>query len=142
MPCHSKKSAKFQLFLNTEIWALCFVLVCQEIPFFTIRLFKLIKFNKASRDYSIYFYVAKNFILCIFEIYRIIIIFYYHRKHSGGESSSPKHLETIGSMQVSNKTNQPSSNPIEKKSIFTKLSNKIFTIRMQPTESMEYINLT
>lgn len=141
MPNHSKKSAKFRIFLGTEIWALCFILVCQEIPFFTIRLFKLIIFsNSASRDYSIYFYVAKNFILCIFEIYRIIIIFYYHRKHSG-ESSSIKHRETIGSIQVSNKMNQPSSSPIENKSIIKKLSNKIF-IRMQPTESMEFINFT
>jgi hypothetical protein len=83
----SKKSKSFRLFFGSEIWALCFILLFQEIPFFLIRLGKLIKFKNSLHDYSIYFYVAKNFLLCLFEIYRILVIFYYHRKHLKASNS-------------------------------------------------------
>ena len=69
------------LFFGTEIWALCFILLLQEIPFFVIRLMILIKYKSLAKNYSIYFYVVKNLVLCFFEIYRVIIIFTESKKH-------------------------------------------------------------
>ena len=71
----------FRLFFGTEIWALCFVLLIQEVPFLIIRVLKLIRFRESLLDYSVYFFATKNLVLCIFEVYRIGVIYYYHQKH-------------------------------------------------------------
>jgi hypothetical protein len=70
-----------QWFFGSEIWALCFILLVQEIPFLVMRIAKLIKYRKSITDYAIYYYVAKNFLLCIFEIYRIGVLYLKHRRH-------------------------------------------------------------
>jgi hypothetical protein len=67
-------------FFGSEIWALCFILLVQEIPFLVMRIAKLIKYQSSLKDYSICYYVAKNFLLCIFEIYRIGVLYMQYRR--------------------------------------------------------------
>jgi hypothetical protein len=64
-----------KLVFGTEIWALCFILLFQDVPFFLIRFLILIMYTSVAKNYSIYFYVAKNLCLCIFEVYRIAVIY-------------------------------------------------------------------
>ena len=62
------------LIFSTEIWSLLFSLLTQDFLFFIIRLIVLIYYESTSKNYTLYFFVVKNFILCIFQIYRIIVI--------------------------------------------------------------------
>ncbi len=80
-----------RLVFGSEIWALCFILLFQDIPFFMIRLLILIKYSSLKKDYSIYFYVVKNFFLCLFELYRIAIIYFVEKNH---HSLQPTTTET------------------------------------------------
>ena len=62
------------LVLGTEIWALLVILITQDLPFFVIRLLILFSYDKLQKNYNLYFFVVKNFILVIFEFYYIISI--------------------------------------------------------------------
>ena len=44
------------------------------MPFFVIRLLILFSYDKLQKNYNLYFFVVKNFILVIFEFYYIISI--------------------------------------------------------------------
>jgi hypothetical protein len=76
------------LVFGSEIWALCFILLFQDIPFFLIRLIILIEYTSFAKNYSIYFYVAKNFCLCLFEMYRITIIYFAERNHNAPQTTA------------------------------------------------------
>ena len=75
------------LFFGTEIWALCFILSFQELPFLVIRSLKLLRFEQSVTDYTVYFFTVKNLVLCLFEIYRIGVIYFHHRKKSKNTSN-------------------------------------------------------
>ena len=60
--------------MGTEIWALLIVLVTQDLPFFIIRFLVLIYYPDLQKNYTLYFFVAKSFILVIFELYYMVAI--------------------------------------------------------------------
>ena len=68
-------SKALDIIFGTEIWSLLFSLLTQDTPFFIMRFFILVNYESTSKNYTLYFFVIKNFALCLFEIYRIIILF-------------------------------------------------------------------
>ena len=61
-----KRSAKF---LRSEIWSILVILSLQDAPFLAIRLIAIIAYH--VRSFSTYFFTAKNFLVLVFQIYRI-----------------------------------------------------------------------
>ena len=86
------------LIFSTEIWALMFVLFFQDLPFTIIRLLILIYYNQLSKNYTLYFFVIKNLILAIYEIYLISLISFQHRdlfSKSEQNNFNPRFIEHI-----------------------------------------------
>ncbi len=59
---------------GTEIWAIILIMLVQDLPFLIIRSIILIYYPNVQSNYTLYFFVAKSFILVLFELYYIIII--------------------------------------------------------------------
>ncbi|CAF0902537.1 unnamed protein product [Rotaria sordida] len=64
-----KRSAKF---LRSEIWSILVTLSLQDGPFFAIRLIAIIVYH--ARSFLTYFFTFKNFLILIFQTYRIASI--------------------------------------------------------------------
>ncbi|CAF2631016.1 unnamed protein product [Rotaria sp. Silwood2] len=64
-----KRSAKF---LRSEIWSILVTLSLQDGPFFAIRLVAIIVYH--VRSFLTYFFTFKNFLILIFQTYRIASI--------------------------------------------------------------------
>ena len=62
------------VFFGTEIWALSLVCFTMDLPFFIMRLYILITYDSTTKNYTLYFFVIKNFLLVLFELYKIVII--------------------------------------------------------------------
>ncbi len=45
-----------------------------DLPFFLMRFYILVQYQSTTKNYTLYFFVAKNFLLVVFEIYKIILI--------------------------------------------------------------------
>ena len=56
-----------------------------------IRLLILVKYTSLAKNYSIYFYVTKNLCLCIFEIYRILVIYLTERDEDDSQATDTDH---------------------------------------------------
>lgn len=67
------------LFFGTEIWALFMVLLFQDLPFAILRILILVYYKQLSKNYTLYFFAAKNLILSFYEIYLISLISYEER---------------------------------------------------------------
>ncbi len=85
----------YDLVFGTEIWALIIVLLCQDLPFFIIRLLILFENQKLQQNYNLYFFVVKNFILVFFELYYIVSIVLeqkelkkHHKRHNHKEKQT------------------------------------------------------
>ncbi len=64
-----KKSSKF---IGSEIWSILVTLALQDAPFFAIRLTAIIVFH--VRSFLTYFFTFKNFLILLFQTYRIAAI--------------------------------------------------------------------
>jgi hypothetical protein len=62
------------LLFGTEIWAILVTFVFQDALFFIIRLMVLLRYQSTTKNYTLYFFVIKNFVLCLFELYRIVVL--------------------------------------------------------------------
>jgi hypothetical protein len=60
------------LIFGTEIWSLVFVLFLQDLPFSILRIIILIYYPGMSKNYTLYFFAAKNLGMAIVEIYIIL----------------------------------------------------------------------
>jgi uncharacterized membrane protein len=83
----------YDLVFGTEIWALIIVLLCQDLPFFIMRLLILFNVQILHQNYNFYFFVVKNFILVFFDIYYIVSIILeqkelkkHHKRHNHNEN--------------------------------------------------------
>jgi len=65
----------FDSLFGTEMWSQFFVMLTQDIPFLVVRLIILTNFESTLRNYTFYFFTAKNFLLVLFKIYRILVLF-------------------------------------------------------------------
>ncbi len=45
-----------------------------DLPFFLMRFYILVQYESTTRNYTLYFFVAKNFFLVVYEIYKVILI--------------------------------------------------------------------
>jgi len=64
-----KRSSKF---LRSEIWSILVTLSLQDGPFFAVRLVAIIVYH--VRSFLTYFFTFKNFLILLFQTYRIISI--------------------------------------------------------------------
>ncbi len=64
-----KKKAKL---LRSEIWSILVILSLQDGPFFAVRLVAIILYR--VRSFLTYFFTFKNFLLLLFQTYRIVSI--------------------------------------------------------------------
>jgi uncharacterized membrane protein len=85
----------YDLLFGTEIWALIIVLLCQDLPFFIIRLLILFNVQILQQNYNFYFFVVKNFILVFFDLYYIVSIILeqkelkkHHKRHNNNEKQT------------------------------------------------------
>ena len=88
----------YDILFGTEIWALIIVLLCQDLPFFIIRLLILFENQKLQQNYNLYFFVVKNFILVFFELYYIVSIILEQKelkKHHKRDNHNEKQVEEI-----------------------------------------------
>ena len=69
--------ARLKLALETEVWAIVLGLSMQDGPFFIVRLISIFEYNVISD--SNLFFVAKNFLVLVLQIYRLVAL---HREHS------------------------------------------------------------
>lgn len=74
-----KKVKTLDYILGTEIWSLMLAFLTQDFPFLLARLAILISF-RLDKNYMLYYLAIKNFVLCILEIYRIVILFLNEKK--------------------------------------------------------------
>jgi hypothetical protein len=69
---------KFQSFIDvlfgTKIWVILTTFLFQDSLFFIIRLTVLVQYEASTMNYTLYFFVIKNFVLCLFEMYRIFVL--------------------------------------------------------------------
>ena len=72
----------FNMIFGTEIWQAIFIFTLQDFPFFIVRLLYLIFYQQLNKNYNLYFYVVKNFVLCLFDVYLSIVIFIEFKKKS------------------------------------------------------------
>lgn len=70
----------FNLIFGTEVWALILVFFLQDMPFSIIRLLILINYKQLSKNYNLYFFVIKNILLALFEIYLVFVTIYNEKK--------------------------------------------------------------
>ncbi len=68
------------LVFGTEIWSLLFVFITQELPFTVLRLIVMIHYKHLSKNYTLYFFVIKNLVLSVIELYYIGVILANHIK--------------------------------------------------------------
>ncbi len=54
----------------TELWSVLIILITQDLPFCIIRTYIIAAYGVAG-DYLLYFFVVKNYVLVIFEVYLI-----------------------------------------------------------------------
>jgi hypothetical protein len=66
----------FYIVFVTETWALLVKFFFQDFIFLLIRLDILVRHEATTQNYTLYFFVAKNLILCVFEMYRCCVLFF------------------------------------------------------------------
>ncbi len=57
----------------TELWSYMFIFFTQDFPFMVTRTY-VIAYYGAEKNYLLYFFVVKNYVLCAFEIYASVNI--------------------------------------------------------------------
>jgi hypothetical protein len=87
-----KRSAKF---LRSEIWSILVTLSLQDGPFFAIRLVAIIVYH--VRSFLTYFFTFKNFLILLFQTYRIASICFEQDEQ---EQELKEKLETIKRMSI------------------------------------------
>ena len=76
-----KINSFLDLIFNTDIWSLFYVFIFQDFPFLFLRIIILFNYN-LDEHYTIYFFTLKNFVLCLAELYRIVVIVVEHKKQA------------------------------------------------------------
>lgn len=71
-----KRSSKF---LRSEIWSILVTLSLQDGPFFAVRLLAISGFH--VRSFLTYFFTFKNFLILVFQTYRIAAICFEKDEH-------------------------------------------------------------
>ena len=66
-------------FLRSEIWSILVTLSLQDGPFFAVRLVAIIVFH--VRSFLTYFFTFKNFLILVFQTYRIAAICFEKDEH-------------------------------------------------------------
>lgn len=61
-----------KFFLNPEVWNICSTLFLQDMPFLSMRLYVI--FGRNVLNQMLVFFTAKNFIVFLLEIYRLVVI--------------------------------------------------------------------
>lgn len=64
-----QRSSKF---LRSEVWSILVTLALQDGPFLTVRLIAIIVYH--VRSFLTYFFTFKNFLILVFQTYRILAI--------------------------------------------------------------------
>lgn len=62
------------MLFGTEIWAYLMVFFIQDLPFAVLRISVLINYDQLTKNYTLYFFVVKNVVLALSEIYYIVLI--------------------------------------------------------------------
>ncbi len=57
----------------TELWSYIFIFCTQDFPFMITRTYVIVYYG-TERNYLLFFFVIKNYVLCIFEIYASVNI--------------------------------------------------------------------
>jgi hypothetical protein len=71
-----KRSSKF---LRSEIWSILVTLILQDGPFFAVRLLAISVYH--VRSFLTYFFTFKNFLILVFQTYRIAAICFEKDEH-------------------------------------------------------------
>ncbi|CAF4115539.1 unnamed protein product [Rotaria magnacalcarata] len=87
-----KRSSKF---LRSEIWSILVTLSLQDGPFFAVRLVAIIVYR--VRSFLTYFFTFKNFLILIFQLYRIVSICLETDEH---EKEFEEKVDTIRRMSM------------------------------------------
>lgn len=64
----------FDIVFGTEIWSLLLVCFTMDLPFFIMRFYLLATYEYTSQNYTLYFFLIKNLLLVVFELYKVFII--------------------------------------------------------------------
>ena len=73
---NEKKKSRLDFLLGNESWSVLLICLTQDLPFLIIRLYILaVSYNSIQNNYTIYFFLIKNFILVLLEIYRVISLY-------------------------------------------------------------------
>ena len=70
---HDKPFSFHGIVFSTEIWSIALVFIFQDFPFCIIRTIIIAGYG-ADKNYLLYFFVVKNYILCLLEFYMVINI--------------------------------------------------------------------
>ena len=71
----------YELFFCTELWAVVFILIFQDLPFLIIRMIVIIEYG-VFNNYLLYFLLIKNYVICLFGIYLIVNVLIDERYYS------------------------------------------------------------
>lgn len=75
---HEVKRAKTEEDIDAEILTLIMSFALQDFPFLLVRLYVLITYT--ITDYTFFFLLSKNIILCILHAYRLTLIIVHRRR--------------------------------------------------------------
>lgn len=87
-----KRSSKF---LRSEIWSILVTLSLQDGPFFAVRLLAISTYTVGS--FLTYFFTIKNFLILVFQTYRIVAICFEKDEH---EHEFEEKLNTMRRMSL------------------------------------------
>ena len=88
-------SERFAKFLRSEIWSILVTLSLQDGPFFAVRLFAIFAFH--VRSFLTYFFTFKNFLILVFQTYRIVSVCFEKDEQ---EQEFQEKLDTMQRMSV------------------------------------------
>ena len=64
---------------GTDAWMVLLALIVQDFPFLIIRIIIAACFS-LEKNYSLYYLCGKNVLLCMLEVYRVVVLMYEKAK--------------------------------------------------------------
>jgi hypothetical protein len=83
----------------TEIWSVLIILLTQDLPFCIIRTIIIANYG-VDKNYLLYFFVVKNYVLVIFELYLIYNLILDERHRHNLEKKKLAKMESINLNEI------------------------------------------
>ena len=64
----------FDIMFGTELWRLLLLCFTMDLPFFIMRVYIWARYETTSKNYTLYFLLAKNFLTVVFLAKKIVNI--------------------------------------------------------------------